>query len=157
MAASDDRKTEVLEREVIFTRVFDAPRTLVWKALTDPEHLPRWWGPKGFTNTVRSIDIRTGGHFRFVMHGPNGHDYDNEILYSEVTPMDRMVYTIGDGKGGPTFDASMTLTEMGSRTKVVMHGIFPTKEALEAVKKFGAVEGGESTLECLAEHLGSIR
>ncbi len=165
MARSDEKtKTEILEREIVFTRVFDAPLSLVWKAWTDPEHLPKWWGPKGCTNIVRSIDVRKGGAFRFVMHfdAPQSydasvHDFDNEILYRDIVPLERLDYTIGDGKGGPQFEASVTFTAMGERTQVVMRSVFPTNEALLAVKKFGAVEGGISTLDCLEDHLGGMK
>ena len=156
--ASVSHKTEVLEREVVSTRVFAAPRSLVWKALTDPEHLPRWWGPSGFTCVDNVLDIRKGGSWRFVMVGPDGTRWDNEIVYVDIVPEERLVYTIGDGKGGPKFDASMTLTDLGDgHTQLVMHSIFPTKEALEAVKKFGAVEKGQETLAKLGEHLRGMR
>jgi uncharacterized protein YndB with AHSA1/START domain len=68
-------------RTIVTTRVFDAPRELVFEAWTNPKHLVQWWGPHGFTTTIRAIDARPGGVWRFVMHGPDGVDYENRIVY----------------------------------------------------------------------------
>ena len=69
-------------REIITTRVLDAPRELVWKAWTDPKHVAEWWGPNGFTNTIHEMDVRPDGVWRFIMHGPDGVDYKNEIVFT---------------------------------------------------------------------------
>jgi uncharacterized protein YndB with AHSA1/START domain len=77
------------DREIAMTRVFDAPRELVFKAYTDPALTPQWWGPRGFTTTVDQMDVRPGGVWRFVMHGPDGTDYPNKIVYTETVRSER--------------------------------------------------------------------
>jgi uncharacterized protein YndB with AHSA1/START domain len=80
------------EPTIIFNREFDAPRDLVWQAWTDPKHIVHWWGPNGFTNTIHAMDVRPGGVWRFIMHGPDGTDYPNKIIYREVVKPERLVY-----------------------------------------------------------------
>ena len=81
--------TNTADREIVSARVFDAPRELVWKAWVDPKHVAQWWGPKGFTNTIHEMDVRPGGVWRFAMHGPDGTDYKNEIVFIEVVRPER--------------------------------------------------------------------
>ena len=85
--------TSSSDREIVVTRVFDAPRALVFKLWTDPEHLAHWWGLNGFTITNYEMDVRLGGVWRFVMHGPNGVDYQNKVVYREVVEPERLVYS----------------------------------------------------------------
>src|SRR5215217_7891459 len=84
------------DREIVITRVFDAPREMVFSAFTDPEHIGAWWGPKGFTITTHAMDVRPGGEWRFIMHGPDGVDYPNKISYLEIARPERLVYDDGD-------------------------------------------------------------
>jgi uncharacterized protein YndB with AHSA1/START domain len=88
-------------KELIITRIFDAPRELVWKAWTEPEQLMRWWGPKSFTSPVCKIDLRVGGVYLYCMRSPEGQDYWNTGVYKEIIPMERLVYTdsFADEKG----------------------------------------------------------
>ena len=79
-------------QEVISTRIFHAPRELVFRAWTDPKHLARWWGPKGFTNTFQEFDLNPGGHWRFVMHAPNGMDWPNHSVFVEIEKPVRIVF-----------------------------------------------------------------
>ena len=87
-------------RSIIGMREFDAPRDLVFSAWTDPKHLAQWWGPNGFTTTTHSFDFRAGGTWRFVMHGPDGRDYQNLITFEEVVRPERIVYRHGGAVGG---------------------------------------------------------
>lgn len=80
-------------RELIITRTFDAPRALVWKAWTDPEHFRRWWGPKDFTAPAATMDVRVGGRYLNCMRGPDGKEYWTAGQYLEVVPLERLVYT----------------------------------------------------------------
>ena len=84
MTATSEPTPDTADREIVVMRLFDAPRELVFAAWTDPKHLAQWWGPTGFSTTTRSIDIRSGGVWRFVMHGPDGRDYENRITYVEI-------------------------------------------------------------------------
>ncbi|HEX8430432.1 MAG TPA: SRPBCC domain-containing protein, partial [Longimicrobium sp.] len=86
------------DRVIEQSRVFAAPRELVFTAFTDPDHIPHWWGPNGFTNTIHAMDVRPGGSFRFTMHGPDGTDWPNLIVYSEVVRPERLAYSHGSGK-----------------------------------------------------------
>ncbi len=139
------------DREITATRVFDAPRELVWKAWTDPKHVAQWWGPTGFTNTISEMDVRPGGVWRFVMHGPDGRDYNNKIVYIEVVKPERLVY---DHVSGPQFHVTVTFAEEGSKTKVNVRMLFESGALRDKVaEEFGAVEGLSQTLGRLAEHL----
>src|SRR6266852_4602923 len=79
------------DREIVITRLLDAPRELAFQAWTEPQHVAHWWGPNGFTNTIHEMDVRPGGVWRFIMHGPDGTDYKNEIVYVEVVKPERLV------------------------------------------------------------------
>ena len=90
------------DREIVITRVFDAPRELTWQAMTDPNHVVQWWGPNGFTTTIQEMDFRRGGRWTLVMHGPDGTDYPNHSTFQEIIYPERIVYTHGGAKaGGP--------------------------------------------------------
>jgi uncharacterized protein YndB with AHSA1/START domain len=78
------------DREIVTTRVFDAPREMVFDAWTDPKHIGQWWGPIGFTTTTHEMDVRPGGVWRFTMHGPDGRDYKNRIVYTEIVRPERL-------------------------------------------------------------------
>ena len=85
MSETRDTSAEILaSREIVATRTFDAPRDLVFKMWTDPKHIAQWWGPKGFTTTIYEMDVKPGGVWRFVMHGPVGVDYQNKVVYLEI-------------------------------------------------------------------------
>jgi len=132
------------DRELVVTRVFDAPRELVFAAWTSPEHLDRWWGPNGFRNTVHEIDVRPGGVWRFTMHGPNGIDWPNRIVYREIVPPERLRYDHGDDEA-IRFETTVTFVAEGERTRLTMRTVFPTVEARKQVDTYAA-EGAQQTL-----------
>ena len=80
------------DREIVIARLIDAPRTRVFDAWTDPQQVVQWWGPRGFTTTTHKMEVRPGGVWRFVMHGPDGRDYQNKIVFIEVLKPERLVY-----------------------------------------------------------------
>ena len=142
----------VAEREIVTTRVFDAPRELVFEAWTDRRSVARWWGPAGFTNTIHELDARPGGVWRFDMRGPDGVVQQNKMVFLEVVKPERLAY---DQVSGPKFRVAAAFKEQGRKTKVTMRLIFVTAaELAAAVEKLGAVEGARQTLQRLAEHLG---
>lgn len=149
--------TTATDREIVVTRVFDAPPEVVFRAWTERDQVVRWWGPTGFTTTIQTMDVRPGGVWRFVMHGPDGVDYDNKVVYIEVESPRRLVYSHGSGdEPGPAdFLSTITFEAQGSKqTAVVMQAVFPSAEAREqAVRDYGAIEGGQQTLARLAEYL----
>ena len=94
MDAMTDEAGHTAGREIVITRLIAAPPELVFDAWTDPKQIGRWWGPNGFTTTTHSMDVRPGGVWRFVMHGPDGRDYQNKIVYREVKRPERLVYAM---------------------------------------------------------------
>jgi uncharacterized protein YndB with AHSA1/START domain len=124
MAPSSEKTSSQLEREVIITRVFDAPRALVCRAWTDPEHLARWWGPKGFSNPVCEAEVRPGGAWRIVMRGPDGTEYPGGGVYREIVVPERLVFTniALDREGKTILDGLTTVTfsEQGSKTTLIL-------------------------------------
>jgi len=101
MNARTNLAKKFVEQELVITRVFDAPRELLWKAWTDPERMMRWWGPKNFTSPVCEVDLRKGGKYLNCMRSPEGKDYWSTGVYKEIVPMERIVYTdsFADEKG----------------------------------------------------------
>lgn len=145
-------------RSIVTTRTYDAPPALVWKAWSDPKHLAKWWGPNGFTTTTSAFDMRPGGAWRFVMHGPDGRDYQNLVAYEEVVEPVRIVYRHSDPEGAEpvSFHTTVTFEDLGGKTRLTMSAVFPTAEERDrVVKEFGAVEGAKQTLGHLAEFLAS--
>lgn len=140
------------DREMIFTRAVDAPRDLVWEVYTNPTHVARWWGPKGFTNTIHEMDVRPGGIWRLTMHGPDGTNYPNRIAFLEVVKPARLVYDHGDDANPKMFHVTTDFVAEGERTKIVSHMRFKTAAECEAVKAFG-IEGHKTAMERLDAHL----
>src|SRR5262249_44544159 len=102
--------TSTADREIVVTRLFDAPRELVVRAWTEHERLVQWWGPDGFTTTIHEIDVRPGGVWRFIMHGPDGVDYGNKIVYLEVSAPERLVYLHGEDTENDAEQFHVTVT-----------------------------------------------
>ncbi len=143
------------ENEIVATRELDAPRELVWAAWTEPEHVARWWGPRGFTNTIQHMDVRPGGRWRLVMHGPDGTDYPNEWQYVELARPERIVM---EHVSAPRFRSVATFVERGGRTTVTVRSIFGSAAERErVVKVFHADEGLRENVEKLGEYLGERR
>ena len=146
-------------RTIVTSRVFDAPRELVFEAWTNPKHLVQWWGPNGFTTTIRAIDVRPGGVWRFVMHGPDGRDYQNRITFDEVVPPERIVYRHGGGEDVEPvqFRQTVIFEDLGGRrTRITWRGDFPTAaERDRVIKEYGAGEGLVQTMARLADYVAA--
>jgi uncharacterized protein YndB with AHSA1/START domain len=152
-----ESETATADREIVLTRQLDAPRELVWRAWTEPEHLVRWWGPDGFTNTFHEIEFRTGGVWRFIMHGPDGTDYENYVHFLEVVPLERMVYDQGTSADNVMHSSRVTFEEADGGTLVTLRVVFPTAEARNAVvQNFNAIEAGHQTLAKLAAYVATM-
>jgi uncharacterized protein YndB with AHSA1/START domain len=153
--SSIDLKTD--SRSIIGSRVFDAPRDLVFAAFTDPKHLAQWWGPDGFTTTTHAFDFRPGGVWRFVMHGPDGRDYQNRVTYDEIVPPERLVYRHGGGDDVEPvqFTQRLTFEDLGNdQTRLTWHGTFPSaEERTRVTKEYGADKGLAQTMARLADYL----
>ena len=140
------------DREIVISRVIDAPRDLVFEMFTEVRHLSRWWGPEGFTTTTRAFEFRVGGEWDFVMHGPDGTDYQEWISWTEIVSPEGIVLLHGESRDDPNaFQSILTFTPDGQATRIEMRTVFPTTELRdEAVEKYHAIEGGQQTLSSLA-------
>src|SRR6267378_4035150 len=146
-------------RELVITRVIDAPRELVYEAWTDPKHLAQWWGPTGFSTTTRSFDFRPGGVWRFVMHGPDGRDYQNRITWDEIARPERLTYHHGgDEDIEPVqFRTVVTFEAVGGKTRLTLRAVFPSAEERDrVVRDYGAEQGAQQTVGRLAEYVAQM-
>lgn len=140
--------------EIRITRVYDAPVRMVWEAWVDPAQAAHWWGPRGFTITTHSKDLRPGGQWVYTMHGPDGTDYPNIATYLEVQEHSRLVYDHGATPDQPAlFRVTALFSEVKGKTKLEMSMRLPTPEAAEETRKFIKMAGGNSTWDRLAEYL----
>src|SRR5262245_41282169 len=157
MAASPSTTTTSAERELVITRIFAAPRSLVFKAWTEPQHLVHWWGPQGFTSTILANDVRPGGAYRFHMRGPEGDDHWSQGVYREVVEPERLVMAGAwtDAAGKPTSPETLltvTFEEYQGKTKLTLH-----QAVFESVTARDAHESGwTSSLDRLAEYLVNV-
>jgi uncharacterized protein YndB with AHSA1/START domain len=146
-------------REIALSRVFDAPRELVFDAYTQPEHLQHWWGPNGFSLTTYEHDLRVGGIWRLCMHGPDGRDYQNRIVYNEVEKSYRLGYAHVPDKDTEPVSIVATVTFEAypeGKTNVNIQMLFQTAEIREVVANtYGAVEGLDQTWRRMAEYLAT--
>ena len=146
-------------RELVVTRVIDAPRELVFEAWTDPKHLAQWWGPNGFSTTTHSFDFRPGGVWRFVMHGPDGRDYQNRITWDEIARPERLTYHHGDGEDVEPveFRTVVTFAALGGKTRLTLRAVFPNAaERDRVVREHGADEGAQQTVGRLADYVAQM-
>jgi uncharacterized protein YndB with AHSA1/START domain len=145
-------------RSIIGVREFDAPRDLVFAAFTDPKHLAHWWGPNGFTTTAHSFDFRPGGVWRFVMHGPDGRDYQNRITFEEIVPPERIVYRHGgsDDVEPVHFKQTVVFEDIGGRTRITCRSDFPSASARDRViKEYRADTGLEQHMARLDKYVSA--
>lgn len=148
--------TRLDDRRILAERVLDAPRELVFEVWTDPAHLAQWFGPAGFTLTTREAAMKPGGAWRFVMHGPDGRDYDNVITFLEIDPPSRLVYEQGgeNETAGVHFRVEVLFGDEGGRTRLVMSMLFPSNEARDhVVEAYGAFEGLKECMARLRDHV----
>jgi uncharacterized protein YndB with AHSA1/START domain len=145
---------------IVSMRVLDAPRALVFKVWTDPSHITHWWGPIGFSTTTSSFDFRPGGDWRFVMHGPDGRDYENRITFDEIRPPERIAYhhAGADDVEPVTFRSLVTFEEVDARkTRVTLRATFPSaSERDRVIREYGADKGAKETLSRLGEYVARL-
>jgi uncharacterized protein YndB with AHSA1/START domain len=144
-------------REIVLSRVYDAPLEKVWFAFTKRKQVVTWWGPDGFTNTTIEMNVRPGGVWKHIMHGPDGTEYPNQVVYDQVEKFERLSFTHfeSDEPDFKPFQTIITFDDVGeNQTKVVMRSIFASMEEKDRqVYEVGAVLGGSQTLARLAEFL----
>jgi uncharacterized protein YndB with AHSA1/START domain len=148
----ENKKNDAGDRELRLSRVLDAPVELVWEVFTDPEHIAQWWGPNGFRNTITTMDVKPGGKWDLVMHGPDGTDYKNESVYLEVVNHRRIVFE----HVSPKFTATISFEERGEQTLLTWHMLFESAEQfIQVVKTFKADEGLKQNVEKLSRYLAA--
>ena len=147
-------------REMVVSRLIDAPCALVFEAWTTPEHLAQWWGPDGFTTTTHEMELRPGGHWRHIMHGPDGRDYYNHVVFEEIEKPVRIVYRHVPERGTEpvSFQTTVTFVAQGNKTLLTMRALFDSAAERDAVvEKYGALEGAHQTVGRLAAYAEGIR
>ena len=151
METKNHQSVDTADRELIITRTLNAPVDLVWKVWTNAEHIKNWWGPNGFTNTIHKMEVKTGGEWDFVMHGPDGTDYKNKSIFREIVKNERIVY---EHISGPHFMATVTFSPEGNKTFIKWHMLFDSAEQFEqVVKTFKADQGLKQNIEKLEKYL----
>jgi uncharacterized protein YndB with AHSA1/START domain len=157
--AAASRVERPSEREVVLSRLLDAPQELVWRMWSELRYLQEWFGPAGFTTTTIEFDFVPGGVWRLVMHAPDGTDIPTRIVFREIDPPSRLVYDNGwELPGAPLeFHVVVTLKAIGSKTALSIHMTFPSADALRvAVERYGVLEGGKQTLDRIARALETV-
>jgi uncharacterized protein YndB with AHSA1/START domain len=161
MAASLERRLIVTlpsDREIEMSRVFDAPRRLVFEAHSRAEHLRHWWGPRGFTMQSCELDIRPGGAWRFVLRKPDGREYAFRGEFREIVPPERIVWTFEyEGAPGDIAIETLTLVERDGRTTLTARSLYASREARDATLQSGMEQGAVETWERLAEYVGRLQ
>ncbi|MEQ1721642.1 MAG: SRPBCC domain-containing protein [Pseudobdellovibrio sp.] len=143
--------------ELYITRMYDAPVKMVWDAWVNPDKVGKWWGPRGFTITTKSKDVRTGGSWVYTMHGPDGVDWPNHTVYHEVEKYSHMIYDHGgNADQPPLFRVTVYFKEVNGKTKMDMTMTLATPEKAQEIKKFIKQAGGNSTWDRLAEFLSPV-
>lgn len=155
--SNDPRKTWALEREIVLSRVIDAPRERVFAAWTDPDQIRQWFGPAGFKTETLECDIRPGGRWRFIYTAPDGTTYDNRMQFLRIEAPRLIEIEHGSDKDDDPARFHVTVTfdaQSDGKTVLTMRQLHPTAEQRDAGIAFGAVEYGYQTLDKLARHLG---
>jgi uncharacterized protein YndB with AHSA1/START domain len=146
----------VAERTMILQRVIKAPVPVVWGAWWNPDSLPKWWGPEGFSCRTARIDLRAGGEWVFDMIGPDGTVWPNHHKYGAVIPGARLDYTLHWGENGPKHaDAWAMFEDLDGQTRITLGMVFATAQEFQEARSFGAVELGKQTLGKLARIIGA--
>ena len=153
-----EQSSNTSDREIIISRLINAPRELVFEVWTEQEHLEKWWGPNGFTTTTSEFDFKPGGTWIHTMHGPDGTDYPNEVYYEEIVRPERITYDHGGGDdigvNDAQFHVTVTFEDEGGKTRLTMKSVFKTKKQRDhVVEKYHAIEGGEQHMANLEEYV----
>lgn len=143
------------DREILMTRIFDAPRELVFKAMTDPKAIPRWWGKSIYSTKVDKMDVRPGGAWHFVSQGPGGQEFGFGGVYREITPPERIVYTFEfEGMPGHVSVETITFEPLaGGKTKLSDHILFDSKGDRDGMLQSGMEEGATESMDRLSDFL----
>lgn len=145
---------ELSKRSLSVTRMFNAPVNLLWQVLTTAEYIKDWWGPDGFTNTIRIMEVDEGGKWEFTMHGPDGTNYETVFIYREIVPFKKLVM---DHLEDPKFSITIHLFEAGEKTRMEWQNTFATVDSFKlAVETFKADEGLKQNIDRLAAYIDNL-
>ncbi len=145
------------DREIVMTRFFDAPRELLWKAHTDPNLIPQWWGPRYFTTTVDKMEVKPGGVWRFVSRAPDGMEFAFNGVFREIQPPERLVWTFEfEGVPGQISLQTVTFERQSGGTKLTVTILCETAEDRDGILKSGMEEGYKETTDRLEELLSKL-
>ena len=148
-------KNNTKDRELRLTRILNAPVELVWEVITDASHIAQWWGPDGFTITVSKMDVRPGGEWNLVMHGPDGTDYENRIIFAEVVKFKRLVL---EYQTTPKHITTVEFEAQGEQTLMKWHMTFESREQIiQLVRDFQVDKGLEQNVEKWNQYLISLQ
>ena len=151
----ENQKSNTHDREIKITRILNAPIDLVWEAWIKPEHIANWWGPNGFTTTITKMDLKAGGEWDLVMHGPDGTDYKNKSIFKEVVLHKKIVY---EHVSAPKFVSTISFEAQGEQTQLTWHMLFESvEEFIRVVKTFKADEGLKQNEEKLEAYLAGMK
>jgi uncharacterized protein YndB with AHSA1/START domain len=146
------------DREIVLTREFDAPRDLVYMAMTSPEHIIQWWGPRGSNMKVDTMDVRPGGKWRFVEHDAKGNEFGFRGEYRELRPPERAVQTFEwEGLPGHISVETMVLEDLGGRTRLTVTSRFDSVEDRDGMLQSGMETGASESYDRLAEYLATLK
>ena len=139
------------DREIKISRLLNAPIELVWHVWTNPDHIKNWWGPNGFSNTISKMEVKPGGEWNLIMHGPDGVDYVNKSVFTEVIKFKKLVY---EHISHPKFVATIEFESLNNQTKLNWHMLFESKDQfIQVVKTFKADEGLKQNIDKLQNYL----
>ncbi|MEH1897358.1 MAG: SRPBCC domain-containing protein [Nostoc sp.] len=165
MSSKNDSTDAQSQREIVITRVFNAPRELVFQAWTDAKHVAQWWGPKGFTTQVTELDFRPGGKWRYVMIGPDGTEYPVKGVFREIVPFERIVTSDEFDEGfekvvNADLPKGIVVTavfeDLGGNTKLTLRIMHESAEERRKHEEMGVIAGWNSTFDCLDEFLTKV-
>ena len=161
MAVKSNLDLDQDPRSIVGIREFDAPRELVFSVWTDAKHLAQWWGPNGFTTTTSRFEFRPGGVWRFVMHGPDGRDYQNRVTFDEIVPPERIVYRHGGGEDVEPvqFRQTVIFEDLGASAPASLGAATSRRRAERdrVIKEYGADKGLVQTMARLADYVAAQR
>jgi uncharacterized protein YndB with AHSA1/START domain len=151
----ENRNSSTADRGLLLTRTLNAPVELVWEVWSKPEHIAKWWGPTGFTNTISVMDLQPGGKWNLIMHGPDGTDYGNESTFVEVVQHKRIVY---EHTTWPHIIATIDFEDLGEQTGLTWHMLFDSVEDfIEVAKKHQAKKGQKENVDKLEAYLEGMK
>jgi len=147
----ENKQNNTKDREIFLSRILNAPVELVWEVWTKPEHIAKWWGPNGFTNTINIMEVKPGGEWILIMHSPDGTNYDNSNIFREISENQKLVF---DHVSDPRSTTTVEFTARGEQTFLTWHMVFKSAEVFqELVTKYGAAEGMKENFTRLEKYI----